>query len=480
MLQEGGLYPGLRPLELLRLFAAYYDDPDDRPTRCSTLVGLRDVARTYVRRLSGGQAQRLSLACALIGRPEVVFLDEPTAGMDPHARATTWQLVRDLRDRGDDDPAHDARDGRGRAALRPRRDHHRREARGARIAGRAHRRHAVADEIWFAADGRARHSSRWPRALGLDAGDVAVDARRGSTSSAPRARRSSSPTSRASCATRRARSPRCRPAGARSKRSSCRSPRKRPAVKPPAPSSAQTRAETVLHAAARREPDRHARDPARHPRVLRQGRHDLDRLRRIPSTSSCPACSRSRSCRPRWCRSASRPVSSAATACSSGSARRRCRRGGLLVAKTATVLAARDRAGRRVIVEVGIAIGWHVPGGIVAGGRPAAARHGRVRGHRPVDGRHAARRGQPRRRERAVPRAAVPRRHGVPAVEAARPARGVRQAAARGRALGDACAACSRRATRSRSGSSSCSVVWAIGAPARRRSATSAGRSERR
>jgi ABC-2 type transport system ATP-binding protein len=55
---------------------------------------------TPVRRLSGGQAQRLSLACALIGKPRVVFLDEPTAGMDPHARATTWDLVRDLRERG--------------------------------------------------------------------------------------------------------------------------------------------------------------------------------------------------------------------------------------------------------------------------------------------------------------------------------------------------------------------------------------------
>jgi ABC-2 type transport system ATP-binding protein len=99
MLQEGGLYPGLRPRELLALFAAYYDDADD-PDALIDLVGLRDSVRTYVRRLSGGQAQRLSLACALVGRPEVLFLDEPTAGMDPHARATTWQLVRDLRRRG--------------------------------------------------------------------------------------------------------------------------------------------------------------------------------------------------------------------------------------------------------------------------------------------------------------------------------------------------------------------------------------------
>jgi ABC-2 type transport system ATP-binding protein len=99
MLQEGGLYPGLRPLELLRLFAAYFDDSVDADELLDT-VGLRDVARMLVRRLSGGQRQRLSLALALIGRPEVVFLDEPTAGMDPHARATTWRLVRDLADGG--------------------------------------------------------------------------------------------------------------------------------------------------------------------------------------------------------------------------------------------------------------------------------------------------------------------------------------------------------------------------------------------
>ncbi|MGH8977089.1 MAG: ABC transporter ATP-binding protein [Acidimicrobiia bacterium] len=95
MLQAGGLYPGLRPLELLRLFAAYYDDAEE-PGALLDRVGLRESERTPVRRLSGGQAQRLSLACALVGKPEVLFLDEPTAGMDPHARATTWALVREL------------------------------------------------------------------------------------------------------------------------------------------------------------------------------------------------------------------------------------------------------------------------------------------------------------------------------------------------------------------------------------------------
>ena len=99
MLQSGGLYPGLRPLELLRLFAAYYEAAE-APEALLQLVGLQDATGTPVRRLSGGQAQRLSLACALVGRPRVVFLDEPTAGMDPHARATTWDLVRDLRARG--------------------------------------------------------------------------------------------------------------------------------------------------------------------------------------------------------------------------------------------------------------------------------------------------------------------------------------------------------------------------------------------
>jgi ABC-2 type transport system ATP-binding protein len=99
MLQEGGLYPGVKPLEALQLFASYYDDPDD-PERLLQLVGLDDSRQTLVRRMSGGQQQRLSLALALVGKPSLVFLDEPTAGMDPHARATTWAMIRELRDRG--------------------------------------------------------------------------------------------------------------------------------------------------------------------------------------------------------------------------------------------------------------------------------------------------------------------------------------------------------------------------------------------
>jgi ABC-2 type transport system ATP-binding protein len=99
MLQEGGIYPGARALEVLQLFASFYDEPDD-PVRLLELVGLRDARGQVVRRMSGGQQQRLSLALALVGRPSLVFLDEPTAGMDPHARATTWTMIRELRAQG--------------------------------------------------------------------------------------------------------------------------------------------------------------------------------------------------------------------------------------------------------------------------------------------------------------------------------------------------------------------------------------------
>ncbi|MFW0794634.1 ABC transporter ATP-binding protein [Gordonia sp. CPCC 205515] len=99
MLQGGGAYPGARAEEMLRLCAAYSADPID-PTWLLGALGLTDAARTPYRRLSGGQQQRLSLACAIVGRPELVFLDEPTAGLDAHARIMVWELIDRLRGDG--------------------------------------------------------------------------------------------------------------------------------------------------------------------------------------------------------------------------------------------------------------------------------------------------------------------------------------------------------------------------------------------
>jgi ABC-2 type transport system ATP-binding protein len=99
MLQSGGVYPGMSAREVLALFAAYYDDPAD-PTELLARVGLDGVVGTAWRRLSGGEQQRLSLALALVGRPEVAFLDEPTAGIDPQGRLVIRDVIRSLRDDG--------------------------------------------------------------------------------------------------------------------------------------------------------------------------------------------------------------------------------------------------------------------------------------------------------------------------------------------------------------------------------------------
>jgi ABC-2 type transport system ATP-binding protein len=96
MLQDGGAWSGVRATEMLSHLSRLHADPLDVGVLVDRL-GLADCGRTPYRRLSGGQQQRLKLAMAVVGRPELVFVDEPTAGMDPAGRRTTWELLEEMR-----------------------------------------------------------------------------------------------------------------------------------------------------------------------------------------------------------------------------------------------------------------------------------------------------------------------------------------------------------------------------------------------
>ena len=98
-LQTSGYYPGLNLLQLIELFCGLYNRQVD-PIELLDMVNLRDKAKSQVKNLSGGQKQRFSVATTLINEPRIIFLDEPTTGLDPQARRSLWELVKKIRERG--------------------------------------------------------------------------------------------------------------------------------------------------------------------------------------------------------------------------------------------------------------------------------------------------------------------------------------------------------------------------------------------
>lgn len=98
-LQAAGYYPNITLRDQIRLFAGLYDREADADEMLD-LVGLREKAGARYKELSGGQKQRFSVCTTLINDPQVVFLDEPTTGLDPQARRNLWELIRSIRDRG--------------------------------------------------------------------------------------------------------------------------------------------------------------------------------------------------------------------------------------------------------------------------------------------------------------------------------------------------------------------------------------------
>jgi len=98
-LQTSGFYPGLNLIELIHLFGGLYNQPVDA-IELLRMVNLEDKAHSKFKALSGGQKQRFSIATTLINKPRIIFLDEPTTGLDPQARRNLWDLILDIRSKG--------------------------------------------------------------------------------------------------------------------------------------------------------------------------------------------------------------------------------------------------------------------------------------------------------------------------------------------------------------------------------------------
>jgi ABC-2 type transport system ATP-binding protein len=98
-LQTSGFYPGLTLIELITLFGGLYNQPVN-PMELLKLVNLEDKAKNKYKEMSGGQKQRFSIATTLINKPKIIFLDEPTTGLDPQARRNLWDLIKDIRSKG--------------------------------------------------------------------------------------------------------------------------------------------------------------------------------------------------------------------------------------------------------------------------------------------------------------------------------------------------------------------------------------------
>ncbi len=98
-LQASGFFPGLNLLQLIELFAGLYNQPV-QPLELLEWVNLKEKAKAQVKQLSGGQKQRFSVATTLINQPRIIFLDEPTTGLDPQARRSLWELIKNIRAKG--------------------------------------------------------------------------------------------------------------------------------------------------------------------------------------------------------------------------------------------------------------------------------------------------------------------------------------------------------------------------------------------